>query len=491
MKTSIFLFLIITLALNTKSQNWAPMNPKEIYSYKHDSSNIITNVIKVVDMNISPNNDTIFIISSVAKSENNDSILYGRNINFNKYVANKQFIGNFMKHPQSNIYNFYGIDIQNTILSFNTKLSLNDSWVISEKNNDTATIVSIGQRLMFGITDSIKTIVYNNNSDTIILSKSFGILRFTDGINKYSLAGLHNDNYGENAPNYKDIYNFEINDEFYTEGSYCSVSKGYSCIGGNNKLRILNKTENDTCYIYIVERFSISTYSDYTVGGVFTHHPKKIDTIVVSQNNPYFYYQSELGNSYPGEYLHLNKISPYQWLSQYTKTGLDKDSLGYFLYAYKSFDLLGQTTTGFDSLFVDYVCPQPIFFIARPKLGITETKIYGFEYSYSFELKGYIKNGDTTGYVPTDSYMLDIAQADNIDAIKVFPNPVKDYLYISNIEKGTEITLYNINGGLIRTISTNYNNKTLKINFSSLAKGVYIINMKTNKTEVQKKIIVL
>ncbi|MFC4163722.1 T9SS type A sorting domain-containing protein [Epilithonimonas zeae] len=64
--------------------------------------------------------------------------------------------------------------------------------------------------------------------------------------------------------------------------------------------------------------------------------------------------------------------------------------------------------------------------------------------------------------------------------IKLYPNPVKDILKInlSNNENISEINIYNVAGQKLKTVS-----KQTEINVESLSKGVYLIDIKTDKNK--------
>lgn len=56
--------------------------------------------------------------------------------------------------------------------------------------------------------------------------------------------------------------------------------------------------------------------------------------------------------------------------------------------------------------------------------------------------------------------------------ISIYPNPVADYLAVKNVNKGTNYTIYNIDGSAIKCGTLNHN----KINLSSLKTGIYSIS---------------
>lgn len=77
-----------------------------------------------------------------------------------------------------------------------------------------------------------------------------------------------------------------------------------------------------------------------------------------------------------------------------------------------------------------------------------------------------------TGDLGNDYFELNIRDFDNLNSnneIRVFPNPVGDFLHVSS-DKNYQINIYDTTGRLIR--KTNFENK--KINVSDLGKGIYI-----------------
>ncbi|WP_312765586.1 T9SS type A sorting domain-containing protein [Epilithonimonas sp.] len=66
------------------------------------------------------------------------------------------------------------------------------------------------------------------------------------------------------------------------------------------------------------------------------------------------------------------------------------------------------------------------------------------------------------------------------DNIKLYPNPVKDLLKINipNNENISEVSIYNVAGQKVKTLSNQS-----EINVESLSKGVYLIDIKTDKNK--------
>lgn len=69
--------------------------------------------------------------------------------------------------------------------------------------------------------------------------------------------------------------------------------------------------------------------------------------------------------------------------------------------------------------------------------------------------------------------------------IKTYPNPVKDVLNVSGIEKLSEIAIYNIQGQLV--LQTKENTNTIDV--SSLSKGIYFVQINVEGMLINRKIV--
>ncbi len=69
-------------------------------------------------------------------------------------------------------------------------------------------------------------------------------------------------------------------------------------------------------------------------------------------------------------------------------------------------------------------------------------------------------------------------------AVKLYPNPVKDFLSIDTKKEINEISILSINGKKIKTVSTKN-----KISLKDLASGIYIVEIQTTEDVIRQKII--
>jgi len=75
----------------------------------------------------------------------------------------------------------------------------------------------------------------------------------------------------------------------------------------------------------------------------------------------------------------------------------------------------------------------------------------------------------------TESTATGIIDQKSESAISVFPNPVTDMLSVSGVKKDAIIYLYNMNGALLQTVTSQEN--ATNINVSSLQQGIYLLRI--------------
>lgn len=94
-----------------------------------------------------------------------------------------------------------------------------------------------------------------------------------------------------------------------------------------------------------------------------------------------------------------------------------------------------------------------------------------------------LKNGiysiDTT-LLSSDKFNID-------EPILIFPNPAKDVLHINYTDLIKHVSIFNTNGRLV--YSNNINNRETSINIAHLSKGIYFVQITTDKGIGNKKII--
>ena len=95
--------------------------------------------------------------------------------------------------------------------------------------------------------------------------------------------------------------------------------------------------------------------------------------------------------------------------------------------------------------------------------------------------KGWNITGDSQGTCSLGALNADLSN------LKVFPNPVTDFLTVNGLEGRETLSLYDMSGRLMQ--SSKANGKEVKLNLSLYAKGMYLLNITSDKGTRSKKII--
>ncbi|MFD0989509.1 spondin domain-containing protein [Mariniflexile jejuense] len=119
--------------------------------------------------------------------------------------------------------------------------------------------------------------------------------------------------------------------------------------------------------------------------------------------------------------------------------------------------------------------------VSNPRIGV-------------YKITGFPINGNKMGTITFTYNGSTLSLSNNkIENIKVYPNPAKERVTISNIKNINlkSVQLYNVLGRLVKDISTESTIEELDINLTNFSKGIYLIKLNTNngKSKIQKLIV--
>ena len=99
-------------------------------------------------------------------------------------------------------------------------------------------------------------------------------------------------------------------------------------------------------------------------------------------------------------------------------------------------------------------------------------------------LSAYRNTAQWNGFKSVNTYLTTTETKNNL--LKVYPNPAKDHVVISNISKGENISVYDLSGKIL--FQTKSPGNSLNINTSSYKNGIYLVKVgeKTTKIIVNK-----
>ncbi len=258
---SIYSLVALIISLNAVAQNWDVFNKNYRYNYVYDNNALVTNVL-FVDSISQAGNDTIYYMNRIGVECTGTCPTVTVAITTTATVI----VPNMPQFLQRNIIKYANglVMLSDTAkLVIKPNCSLGESWLFDSINNKNVQCISINTHTLLLFSDSVKTILIDG-TDTLKLSKQFGIIQFPNLYNKnkyYKLTGIENKSsydqtalFGTKVPNAWDFYNFDVGDKFCYHYDYWNVggaSNSHSSVS-DETITILNKSVTGTGYTYNV-----------------------------------------------------------------------------------------------------------------------------------------------------------------------------------------------------------------------------------------------
>ena len=466
--STVLVILLITLSQILQAQTWSPLNLHEKFNYNLSGLNFITNTIWTDSVKIQ-GGDSVFYLNRIVTGCDTCT-------SFFKWSDQPDFLKTSMIRKANGIYNFR--DPGSVVIM--TLAKTGDTWLYDTLGNIQAHMISATLEPVFGINDSVKEILLSSGY-SIRLSKNFGLLQFPpDGAGGYIyfLEGIEGRNVGQLVPKFKEIYNFNVGDIFqYTGKHMMYIVPGGGGSGYLEKIKILGKDSSMGYYAYQVLRMYCSWALSVQGIPFDTTHFYEFDTLVFQDS------LTHLSNYYPNQIVE-NPISAsasgpntcyfkvYPDVNQLYAKWIGAFNLGDDIATY----VHGTYATPPRPWLV--LIPGPVIIylnVFKPGLGNTAYHHMIFEWEDQRELVGYIKNGDTTGYIFPDELILQgMKNASAGQDLVIYPNPAGDFLYIRGVDTfiRAEAEIRNLSGELVKQGPCKD-----PVDISGLAPGIYFIRI--------------
>lgn len=491
MKRSSGICAFVLLFLSGVSQNsWWPVRANLHYNYRIDTTqNPISAVIKV---DSTSSNGLTYYLNKIVKYC--DTCV-------NSHLANDPFDSTYVLNRQPQFLDHAMIKIANNGFWFRGQHSrvlyplanTGYNWLYDTAQNIGATLISKQVQTVFGNNDSLCCIKLSTN-DTIIISKSLGILQFPLGAHhSYRLAGVEGIvNAGVKLKRFHDFFDLSAGDVLqyaFTEDDY-------------NILPPLLKAGRERWDVLSVSLFADSvqclvrkTHLDSVrYGGSPAVVSSYVSTVTVS----FIDSAQHLANTYPLQEIF---VSPYfvfnngiRHIHKVTQ-GFDGQRV------IKQFGqicpglYLGPGNTGaaaetpFANVFLNKNSSKIVGRQLTEGLGCTSELYNDYDRIYQNCLVGYIKGADTSGVVYND-IPTGIRENTRNSHFSVFPVPAHDAVIISGLNgQGTQIQVFNSLGRAVITTSFSFE-KTQVLNTAALANGPYFIVISDQFFSETKKLII-
>lgn len=471
----IYTAFLIFVAINFSfTQNWKPINPTEKFNYTLDGNTVYSTIwsdsSKIIE------GDSMFFLNKIVLPCEDCWQSYAVLMNQPSFLLSAITLFN---------NGSYKLSKQDSILYINPFAGLNESWIFDSTNNITAEIISLSDTLIFGQTDSIKTIVLSDENE-IIISKQHGIVKFplfNDQKEYVKLFGIEGRNLGFVTPYFEDFFSFGVGDTF----EYFITTEFYPSLGEHIKqYTITEKLIEEDSIIFIINSRGIIYYSPPPRWDT-SWYSNVVDTLIYVNSSDHFL-NANIHQlvGFPGQewnpdgcgwtMLKYNSVFGDSLLVKY------KNSANYIV---DDGDTL--VHSGF------YICPVIKSYSFAEKIGLVNYYWAepDFVHTDSREenLTGSLVDGQLYGILTPDSLFLSTeVHTDLISIIGIFPNPFTDFIRIDLKDHDYfNIRVDNLSGNEIFR-QNNIHNKDV-INLSFLASGIYFIEVSSTNLLAHRKIV--
>ncbi|MEN8157740.1 MAG: T9SS type A sorting domain-containing protein [Bacteroidota bacterium] len=476
MLRNVSILLFVLLGQGMQAQYWNVICLNREYNFEINNSDFIESTIRVDSFHIT-SGDTIFYLNRIVEDCDTSSLKNGIAEQV-KYDAGQFLQRQVRKTDSTFIFSspeHYGIS---------HKALVGDSWLFDTTNNITAQIIQSGPMVHDNTSDSIKIIALSTQ-DTIILSKSNGLIRFDPiyGDKRYDLMERR-------LPGFHDYFNFSPGDMFEFHGHHWNVEQPKRLYV--LKAEVVGKYSSDSLVEY---EMSVMYYErDCCIPEEFFYLPDF--ALSRRYNEKWVFTNSTLHptNLYNKQLIRVDQYLEYpfcQDLYQYSMVHLGIDSTGLYTKRVGQMDTFDyftmcDTLPGIMTRVFIECCDEREYGFTEG-LGMTMEKVSGFEWGGSKRLVAYRKDNDTVGVFTDDRELvvyLDLHRSENL---VVYPNPASTVLYIrgSDLSYVVNLSLTDLQGRMVKAFEN-----CMEMNVSEMIPGIYILCIETSNGLIQRKVII-
>jgi len=431
-------FLLLSLLLDTVAwaQNWALLNPAYRYNYSNDGTDTISNQIRVMHVDtLGPDSFRYELNRVGVVCDTCPASLGGPCDGCYVRVDQPQFLG-FECIRSGPDWCMNGVD---TFL-IRANAIVGTSWVFSAEDGILATVDSVWPSLTFDTPDTVARILIDN-SDTVLMSRTFGILRFHVEDHNISLIGVEGAGAGRLFPDPLAYFDFQPGDvliyqvtgtSFYADpgGTVMPHIQGHFWM-----VVITGRDETTDTLDYSTSVACSSTYIDYdhVPDWPVAHGHWSFNRTDVLIDHPIL-------GAYPGQVLDTSmcwfggsdRYIVEHGVTSQGRAWMRSQRIGGTLPYGAGFDSADEVASGIFPRSQD-----PVLVRYKERLGPLWLMhiLSGGALQQRISLVGAIIEGDTIISPPQISWAVGLDEHE-IDDRYVFPNPVADALTIEGLPHG-------------------------------------------------------
>jgi hypothetical protein len=468
------------------AQNWALLNPAYRYNYSNDGTDTISNQIRVMDVDTLGVDSFRYELNLIGVvCDTCPASLGGPCDGCFVRVDQPQFLG-YSCSRSGDDWTFNGVD---TFL-IKSDASVGDTWAF--KNSVSATVDAVWGDAVFGVPDSLKRILLSDG-DTIVLSRSLGIVTHGHGLEHYDLLGVQGAGVGVLFADPLAYFNYHPGDELTYKVRSIRLSSG----SGGPQFFF---GRSDFWKVVIVGREDATDTVTYTTSVAWHYSSSQIFGYDVDQPNwprptgQWSFNRTDvltdhpILGSYPGEVLDTSICMATafdQPISYMTRCSVTQDGRSVMHSQHLRQSFYG-SSSGFGGPLQD--APDLLPFATFPDrynlwyeegVGLCDVDVlYGLSLpgdstGVRAQLVGAVIGGDTIIPPPTINWNVGTDETPGPE-FRIHPNPADHTCFISDVIGSEQARVFDLEGRVVLT--TQLVVERVALDVSSLAPGSYVVN---------------
>ncbi len=477
------LLLLIAPAF-AHAQDWALLNPAYKYNYSDDGSDTISNQVFVTHIDtLGPDSFRYELNRIGVVCDTCPASLGGPCDGCFVRVDQPQFMG-FACARSGSDWRFFGPDT----FMIKSPADVGSIWVFDATNGITAIVDAQWSDTVFDVSDSVRRILLSTG-DTLLLSRSLGMLSTSLGSESHDLMGVEGAGVGWLFPDPLDYFDYQSGDELV----YMITSIWWATPPGGPQFRwsiihywkavVTGRTDVTDSILYstsVARTFANPGYPGWLIAE--PNWPMPLDHWLFSRtdvlsNHPIL-------AAYPGQVVDTSICwADYYGLSPRYLVGHGITSDGRTIVRSQKLyqSPFGVPTSGFNGAqeVVPGVFPVieevPINLSYEQGLGLRQVQFdRGMNGALIVDLVGAIIDGDTIIQPPIIDW--DVAvQEESEPWFGAFPNPAIDAITVTGAKAGALVMIHDLEGRLLRR--TRLTSANEKIDVGGLNIGMYVLRL--------------
>lgn len=486
--------LPVLLSIAASAQNWALLNPAYKYNYSNDGSDTISNQIFVTHIDtlgvdsfryelnrIGVMCDTCVFTSSTCWGEDQTVARLHR----------PQFLGGEAVEKDG----IWWLTTTGT-LRIEPAAHLGATW--TSPDGIIALVISEETEQVFGEEDSTKRIAFTSG-ETLTISKDHGVLGLSTGLLDHGLVGVEGLEVGAQFPTITDFFDYSPGDilQYVKEGSNAAGNE-FHYWTVITKYRVLDRSDTTgrTDYNIRLVRHSLTTAYDVASGFTYigSSTSNAVDTFALSVVHDHWTPGNSFGSSW------FNTLWPSAVCrSEDGSLGSPRSlmhvqretDIGYTVKA-EAADEWGDHTIlcidENDSTRSVFIGDAEFQLVYHEGIGRVYQHFFFFEFGYTEQLVGYLRDGVQTGTIYSDGSMVGTEELPTMSSLQIFPVPASDELHLAATQASRHWIITDLYG---RQVDQGWLNAGYgSINTSTLPVGAYLLQVDDGERMVAARFII-